>query len=146
MTTCDTYVYKASWIHYAAALDISYVHITKYIPDTKYKKNTNQIVLNKVVRLQWTPYDTLWDYTKHLESSLYNCTELEWMLSWPSILYILMGQEIRCLQLYFVYVLYYCLRCCLMLVELSLLRWRCLNCFGWNRTYLQIVGIKLPYF
>lgn len=77
MTTCDTYVYTKHLEYIMQLHWTSYVHITKYIPDTKYKKNTNQIVLNKVVRLQWTPYDTLWDYTKHLESSLYNCIELE---------------------------------------------------------------------
>ena len=45
MTPCDSY---AKWheSHYVAALDM-YVHRTKCPPDTKYKKNCNQIVLPK---------------------------------------------------------------------------------------------------
>lgn len=37
-----------------------YVHVTKWLLDTKYEQNPNQTELNKVVRQKGTPYDTLW--------------------------------------------------------------------------------------
>jgi len=46
---------------------------TKYLSDTEYKLNPNQIGLTNVLRLQGTPYDTLWRLRKAAWISLYNC-------------------------------------------------------------------------
>lgn len=89
-------------------------------------------VLNEGLRLEGTQYDTLWHlHAKRLEL-LCGCIIIEWMLCLASLqFYTYLGREI---QLYFCDV-YYCFRN----VHIH-------NCFGWNRTYLLIVGMKLSCF
>lgn len=64
MTPCDAYT-KQFQSHYEAALDMTNVYITQCVPDTKYKKNTIQTALNKVVSLRVTACDA---YRQQFES------------------------------------------------------------------------------
>lgn len=48
----------------------SYAHVTKCRPDTKYKQNPKQTVLNKVLMNNATPYETRCDaYIKRCEAA-----------------------------------------------------------------------------
>lgn len=52
---------------------MTHVHVTKSLPDAKYKQNPNKTVLNRVLRLMETPYDTLWCQYKASWISWYCC-------------------------------------------------------------------------